>query len=73
MNHPTAAVSLFKPNKQESKAQTTDTIARAIIDKEVALRDAKTAKLRAARLAMEAEQQPDPVAAPKAKRPRRAT
>jgi hypothetical protein len=70
MNKQNAAVSLFKPNKQESKAQTTDSVARAIIDKEVSQRDAKTAKLRAARLAMEA-QQPAPVA-PKAKKAKRA-
>ena len=68
MNKQNAAVALFKPNKQESKAQTTDSVARAIIDKEAAQRDAKTAKLRAARLAMEAEL-PAPVE--KVKKPRK--
>jgi hypothetical protein len=50
------ADTVFKPNRQESKAQTTDSAARAIIDHEAAQREAKTAKLRAARLAMEASQ-----------------
>lgn len=59
-----AAEAAFKPNRQESKAQTTDAAARAIIDAEASKRDAKTAKLRAARLAMEAEQ---PAEAPKTK------
>ena len=68
MNKQNAAVALFKPNKQELKAQTTDLVARAIIDKEASLRDAKTAKLRAARLAMEAEL-PAPVE--KVKKPRK--
>jgi hypothetical protein len=49
-----ATESLFKPNRQESKAQTTDTAARAILETEAAKREAKTARLRAARLAMEA-------------------
>lgn len=48
------AISVFKPNKQESKAQITDAAARAIIDSEAARREAKTARLREARLAMEA-------------------
>jgi len=47
-------VALLKPNKQESKAQVTDAAARAIIDAERARRDAKTERLRAARLKMEA-------------------
>lgn len=61
------AETVFKPNKQESKARTTDNAARAIIDQEAAERVAKTAKLRAARLAMEAEQ-PEVVAPPKKKK-----
>lgn len=51
---------LFKPNRQESKAQTTDAAARAIIDSEAAKREAKTARLRAARLAQAAEEAPAP-------------
>lgn len=61
---------VFKPNKQESKARTTDNAARAIIDQEAAAREAKTAKLRAARLAMEAEAESAP--APVKKTARRA-
>jgi|CXWK01.1.fsa_nt_gi hypothetical protein len=70
-----AATAAFKPNRQESKAQITDATARAIIDTEAAKRDAKTAKLRAARLAQEqadaekAAAEP-PKAAPRAKRKR---
>lgn len=60
-----AAVGLFKPNKQESKAQTTDNAARAIIDSEASRREAKTARLREARLKMEAEQ---PAVAPVVKK-----
>lgn len=48
---------LFKPSKSksETKADVTDNAARAIIDDEVARREAKTAKLRRARLAQEAD------------------
>lgn len=56
-----AAARLFRPNKQESKAMTTDTVARSIIDAEVAARDAKTARLRAARLEQEAKAPAPPV------------
>lgn len=61
---------VFKPNRQESKSQTTDNAARAILDQEASERAAKTAKLRAARLAMEAERVVEPAAAkkPRAKR-----
>lgn len=52
------AIGLFKPNRQESKAQSTNSAARAIIDAEAATRAAKTAKLRAARLKMETEAAP---------------
>lgn len=47
---------LFKPNltKTESKAETVSRVARSMIDQEIAKRDAKTARLREARLAMEA-------------------
>ena len=61
---------VFKPNRQESKAQTTDSAARAIMDQEANERAAKTAKLRAARLAMEAAQPAEaaPVKKTRAKR-----
>jgi len=47
----------FKPklSGSESKAQTTTNAARAISDKETAAREQKTERLRAARLAKEAE------------------
>jgi hypothetical protein len=50
-----AAGALFKPspNRLETKAQTTHSTARAIIDAEAASREVKTAKLRKARLEME--------------------
>lgn len=51
-----AALFKPKPSKSESKADTTTSVARAILDEEVAKREAKTAKLRAARLAMEEKQ-----------------
>jgi len=56
MNNMKAANAVFapSPNRLESKAQTTNNAARAIIDAERAARDAKTAKLRKARLEMEA-------------------
>ena len=48
---------LFKQTrpKAETKAEITDRTVRAILDDEAAKRRAKTEKLRAARLAMEAE------------------
>ncbi len=42
-----------KPSKQESKADVTTKTARAIIDHELSAREAKTERLRAARLAQE--------------------
>lgn len=53
------AESLFRParSKSESKHEITDSAARSIIDSEAARREAKTARLREARLAMEAQQQ----------------
>jgi len=48
-------------SKAESKLQTTDNAARAIVNAEITARDKKTARLRAARLAQEAaEPQPSP-------------
>lgn len=60
---------LVKPNRQESKAQATDAAARAIIDAETARRDAKTERLRAARLKMEAAAEVAPPAALKKAKP----
>lgn len=54
------------PSRQESKADTTTSVARSILQAETKARDAKTAKLRALRLAAEAVAEP---AEPKAKRP----
>lgn len=45
-----------KPNRAETRADITSRIAREIIDQEVLARDAKTDRLRAARLAREAEE-----------------
>ncbi|MFT4079716.1 hypothetical protein [Rhodomicrobium lacus] len=58
------------PRKPQSKADMTDTAARAIIDSESALRVAKIEKLRQARLEMEAQQ---PVVAKKARAAKAAT
>lgn len=66
-----AAISAFKPSKQESKAQTTDAAARAISDAEAAKREAKTLRLRAARLKAEAETSSDPAVEPKRARARK--
>ncbi|MBS7543175.1 hypothetical protein [Ancylobacter oerskovii] len=51
---------LFKPNltKTESKAEAVSRIAMSMIEQETARRDAKTARLREARLAQEAASQP---------------
>lgn len=53
--------SLSKPNRLDSKAQATDAAARAIIEAEANKRDAKTLRLRAARLKAESDQIPEPV------------
>ena len=55
MSDSTTAAALFKhkPSKLETKADATTTAARAIIRAEVNEREAKTEKLRAARLAVE--------------------
>jgi hypothetical protein len=65
-----AAATALRPNRQESKAQITDATARAILDTEAARREAKTAKLRAARLAQELAQETES-APPKAKAKRK--
>ena len=49
-----------KSSKQEAKADTTTRIAREIIDGEASAREAKTERLRAARLAKEVAAQPAP-------------
>lgn len=46
---------LFKPSRAESKRQTTEQLSRAITEDEIARRERKTERLRAARLAKEAE------------------
>lgn len=57
-----------KPSKQETKADVTTKAARAIIDHEATAREAKTERLRAARLAQEEAAVAD---APAAKKPRK--
>ena len=55
-------------SRLETKADATTAAARAILDEETARREAKTARLRAARLAMEEENQAPVVVAATAKR-----
>ncbi|GAB4064779.1 hypothetical protein KHC28_11795 [Ancylobacter sonchi] len=52
--------SLFKPNltRTESKAESVSRVAMSMIEQETAKRDAKTARLREARLAQEAAAPP---------------
>ncbi len=54
---PLSDSSLFKPapSRTEAKTDTTSRVARQILDLEASTRDAKTKRLRAARLAQEAE------------------
>lgn len=63
-----AAPGVFSPtvSRQDSKANTTNVVARSILETEARQRDAKTARLRALRLKMEAEA-PPPL--PKAAKP----
>jgi hypothetical protein len=66
-----AAPGVFSPpvSRQDSKANTTNIVARSILETEVKQREAKTARLRALRLKMEAEAAPPlPKAAKPAKR-----
>jgi hypothetical protein len=56
------------PSKSETKAERTTTVATALIDKETTLRDAKTRRLRAARLEQEAAQPKPGGPTPPAKR-----
>lgn len=69
-----AAGALFgpSPNRLETKAQTTHSAARAIIDAEAAAREAKTAKLRQARLEMEESAAREAPKTPAKKKPRTA-
>ena len=57
--------SLFRPkrSRSETKADTTDHSARAIIGAEAKRREAKTARLRKARLEIEAMNPPEPAPA----------
>lgn len=59
----------FRPNlsKAETKAEEVSRIAKSMIEQEVVKRDAKTARLREARLALEAEAQQKAKASPAAK------
>jgi hypothetical protein len=56
------------PSRQDSKATTTNSVARSILETEAKQREAKTARLRALRLKMEAETPPEPVKAKPAKK-----
>ncbi|MGB3390651.1 MAG: hypothetical protein WBA88_22025 [Pseudaminobacter sp.] len=49
-----------KPSKQEAKADATTRLVQAIIDNEASAREAKTERLRVARLAQEAAAKPAP-------------
>ena len=57
-----AAVFQPKPSRQETKADTTTRAAWEIIDTEAAAREAKTQRLRAARLAQETDEVAAPIA-----------
>ncbi|HET7716460.1 MAG TPA: hypothetical protein VFK86_12625 [Bauldia sp.] len=52
----TRLAGLFKPSRLESRADNTTRVARMIVESESANRDAKTERLRLARLAREAEE-----------------
>jgi hypothetical protein len=53
------------PSRQDSKANTTSSVARSILEAEVKQREAKTARLRELRLKKEAEAAPQPAKAAK--------
>lgn len=59
------------PTRSETKAESTHAAVKAIIDKETAAREAKTKRLRAARLAREASDPAEKTAAPKPKTTKR--
>ncbi|AWC21553.1 MULTISPECIES: hypothetical protein [Aminobacter] len=62
---------LFVPsqNKAEAKGDMTTRVAHSILHAEVIAREAKTARLRAARLAIEATQEPAPAKPARRKKP----
>lgn len=59
---------LFIPSKSETKAERTTSLAMTLIAKETIVRNAKTQRLRAARLEQEAAQPKPEAAKPPAKR-----
>lgn len=65
-----AVATTARPSRTEARSEATTRLARQIIDTEVAAREAKTARLRAARLAAEPDE-PDeqPTPAPKKRKP----
>jgi len=65
-----AGIFTQKPSGSESKQQTTNSAARAILAAEVRARDAKTVRLRELRLQREADAPVDVPAAPKPKKAR---
>ena len=71
MRNPPVGEGVFEPRRsaQETKADTTSRIARQMIDDEAARREAKTAKLREARLAREEEEEALEAAGNDAKKP----
>lgn len=73
MNQVLTRDTLFKPNKSksENKADTTTQVARAIMDDETARREAKTERLRAARVAAEEKAEPKALPAKPRKAPAR--
>jgi hypothetical protein len=71
-NMSTAAKPRSALSKADAKARNTNDLARSIIDAEVSARENKTAKLRAARLAMEEQARIDELAAPPVVKPTRA-
>ncbi len=72
MANSTEAKRIFAPtpSKQDSKANTTTSVARSILDAETKQREAKTARLRELRLKQEAEGTPSAEVKP-AKKPTR--
>jgi hypothetical protein len=66
---------IFAPNpsRQDSKASTTSSVARSILEAEVKQREAKTARLRELRLKKEAEAVPPPAKPAKPAAKKRAT
>ncbi len=61
---------LFRPSKVESKADSTTKVVKGIVEDETAARQAKTARLRAARAERDASEAAQKAAAPQ-KKPRK--